>query len=127
MLGDRLAVLMAFLCVSDRLDQAILDHADATGRHAEPAADQRRHRNAESVALLAQQVVGRDGMVHQLEHGRVRGRQAELGGQVLAVETGPAGIDDERADAIPLSFGIGEGDDRLGDAAVGNQIFHAVE
>ena len=61
--------------------------AEAAGGDAEPAADQCPHRDAEALALGAEQVVGRHAEIGQLEHAGVRRRHADLGEEVLA---GPA-------------------------------------
>ena len=105
MLGDRLAVLLPFLGVADRLGQAILDHAQAAGGHAEPAADQRAHGDAEAVALLAEQVAGRHLDSRVISNMPV----LAVGMPILAVrsslrEAGAVRVEDEGADpalAVP--------------------------
>ena len=58
----------------------------------------------------------------------VGGRHAHLGRQVFAGEARSRRVSTMKALMRPAAaLGIGKGDDGVGDAAVGDQVFHAVE
>ena len=76
---DRLAVLPPRLGVGDDLAQAVLDDAQAAGRDAQPAADQRAHRDREALPLGPEQVGRRDGVVAEHEPHGVGRDVADLG------------------------------------------------
>ena len=67
-------------------------------------------------------------VVGQLEHAGVGRRHAHLGRQVLALRSpGRPQIDDERADPAACRPWDSRSRRRVGDAAVGDQVLHAVE
>src|SRR6266536_114560 len=76
---------------------------DRLRRDPDPAAVHRRHRDLESVALLAQPVFRRDGDVGKKDLDGARRVDAQLDLVTRPVEAGAVGIDDERGDsARPL-------------------------
>ena len=129
-LADQLAVLHARPGVGQRLGQAILDHAQAAGGHAQRPETSVPIAIAKAVAFLAQQVFDRHRMIGHLEHAGVGGEHAQLGVQVFGLERGAGGVDDKRAHAAIFAggvLGIGKQHHGVGDAAVGDQVLDAVE
>ena len=108
---DRAVELPALLRVLDRLVHAALGDPDAAGRDAVAAAVERRHRDLEAVADLAEHlVVGHLDLVER-QLGGVGGAQAELAVDLLRGEARAVGRDEEAGHAAVLLLGVGLGED----------------
>jgi len=69
-------------------------------------------------------------VIGHLKHPGIGREHARFGVQILGLERGALGVDNEGAHSAVRSrfvFRIAEGDHGVGDAAIGNQILHAIE
>ena len=94
-----------------------------------PRAVEDPHRDAEALALLAEQVLGRDAAVVEEDLAGRRALDPHLRLDPADLEARRVGLDHERGDAgvAGLGIGLGEDDVEVRDAGVGDEALAAVE
>src|SRR4051794_28260396 len=107
---DRPAELLALLRVVDRGVHAALTDPDAAGRDAVATGVERRHRDLEAVADVAEQGVVAHLHVVELELGGVGGSEAELAVYRRRAEAFALRGYEERGQAAVLLLGVGLGE-----------------
>src|SRR5579875_1262971 len=126
-LVDRLAELPALARVGDRVVGRALRDADRLRGRAETRFLERRERDRQALADLADDVAVRH--AHVLED-RLAGRRradAELVLELAHAEARPVGLDDERRDPARLAVGHREDDVEVRDAEVADPVLRAVD
>src|SRR4051794_11373076 len=121
-LDDRLAHRLAALRVLERVVGRALSEAEALRADAGPRAVEDPHRDAEALALLAEQVGGRDAAVVEEDLAGGRALDPHLRLDPADLEARRVGLDHEGRDARVAGLGIGlrEDDVDVRDAGVGD-------
>src|SRR5215211_3926192 len=109
--GDRDVEGDTLLRIVDRIVEGRLGDADRARRRAGPCEVERRHRDLEAFALLAESVRGRDDDVGEGERGGVRRALAHLVEVLLERDAGRVHRHDERRQAAVALVRIGLGED----------------
>ena len=123
---DRHVELLALGRVGDRgLDAPVAD-PDAAGGDAVAALVERRHRDLEPVADLAEHRRVGDLDVVERDLGRVRGAQPELAVDLLGAVAVARGRDQERGEALVLLLGVGLGEHQRDVGEVAHRDPHLV-
>ncbi|MGX1367066.1 hypothetical protein RKD19_002425 [Streptomyces canus] len=128
--GDGLAPLFAGRGPLAGDLQAPLAGGDAGGRQGEAAGVESGQGDLEALALLADEVRGRDADLVEAGDAVLDAAQAHEGVAVLDGDAGRVGLDDEGGDAALVALGLrdaGHDDEEVGHHAVGGPQLHSVE
>ena len=105
-----------------------LGAAEGGGGDVEPAAVEAGHGVAEACALVAEQVVGRDAAVVELDLGGGLGLPAHLALRRAEAEAGGSGLDQHGRDAArAVAAGADHDEVEVGEAAAGDEGLGAVQ
>ena len=128
-LEDRLAEALALLGVLNRHLQRAARHADALRGDADAPALQAAERDLVALALVADQVLGRDAAVLEVDLRRVAAVLAQLVFQPRHHVAGRVGRHQEGAHALLAGTLVGHGDDdgHLAVLAAGDELLDAIE
>ena len=126
---DGLAKALALLGVGDGAVQRAARHAHTLGGDTNAPAFERAQRDLVALAFIADQVLGRDAAVVEVDLGGVAGVLAELVFQPRHHIAGRVGGDDEGAHAFFASALVGHGNDdgHVAVLAAGDELLDAVD